>query len=186
MALSKETAKEIVLTVSRDGNCKKNISSVLAYFLPDDLGWTGGVRNFLMVFADIPNYAIEDIVNTYRRSTATKGNPAERFVAAKNFPNTAPRVDRIICTGIAEATAAVINSQLKLSSKLSSHIKLARMESRATGISHAGTLVEMLDGSSYVFDWHMTLAADNPYIFKAQNWHNRIGGVTYLKFFGFK
>ncbi|TDJ24802.1 MAG: hypothetical protein E2O58_04935 [Gammaproteobacteria bacterium] len=182
MALSKATATQIVKTVKSDANCVKNISSVLAYFLPDDLGWTGGVRNFLMVFADIPNYVIEDTVNAYRRSTATKGNKAERFVAAKNFPSNSPRVDKIICTGIAEATAAALNRALKTSKELSSQIASVRMESRATGIAHAGTLIEMLDGSSYVFDWHMTLAPENPCIFKAQNWHNRIGGVTFIKF----
>ena len=188
MAITKETATEIVSVVSADINCRNSISSVLAHFLPDDLGWTGGVRNFMMVFADVPNYALEDIVNAYRRSTVTKGNKVERYVAPKNFSNKTARVDALICAGIAQITATTINRAIKLQSPkntLASKVKSARMEGRRTGIDHAGTLIEMTDGTRYVFDWHMTLAPDNPYIFKAENWHNRVGRVTFIKFRGF-
>jgi len=186
MALSKRTASEIVKAVSRDPNCKDAIDSVLAYFLPDDFGWAGGVRNFMMVFADSPNYALEDIVNAYRRSTATKGDKTERYVAPKLFPREAPRVDRLICTGIAEATAKVINSSLKTSTILSGTVESANMTGRNTGIAHAGTLVKMLDGSKYIFDWHMTLSVGNPLIFRAENWHQRTGGKEFDKFIGFR
>jgi hypothetical protein len=161
----------------------------LALSADSDLGWTGGVRNFMMVFADVPNYALEDIVNAYRKSTATKGNKAERYVAAKNFSNKTARVDALICTGIAEITATAINRAIKLpaaKNRLASNVKAARMEGRRTGIDHAGTLIEMTDNTRYIFDWHMTLAPENPYIFKAENWHNRVGGVTFQKFVGFK
>ncbi len=183
--LSKDVAKEIVKVVSNDPECRSRISSVLRHFLPDDLGWTGGARNFLMVFTDIPNYLIEDVVNAYRRSTASKGDKTERFVAAKNFPNNKPRVDRIICTGIAEETAKAINRAIASSTILSQHVKTARMADRNTGMAHAGTLVQMVNSRQFIFDWHMTLAPDNPIIFRAEDWHNRRGGVPYSKFNGF-
>jgi peptidoglycan hydrolase-like protein with peptidoglycan-binding domain len=183
--LSTEVAREVVRAVSNDPECRKSISSVLAYFLPPDKGWTGGVRNFLMVFADIPNYALEEVVNAYRRSSASKGDKTERYVAPKNFPPNAPHVDRIICTGIAEATANTINRVLTSSRTLSQHVQTARMESRRTGIAHAGTLLQMVNGSQFIFDWHMTLQPENPLIFRAEDWHNRRSGVLYSRFNGF-
>jgi len=180
MSLKMETAGAIVSVVKNDPTCKKNISSVLAYILPDDAGVTGATRNFLMVLADSPNYLLEDVVNFVGGLDTAK----ERYVAPKLFPNTDPNVDKLICTGIADATAAVISTALKTNRALDL-VETAAMLSRETGISHAGTHITMKDGTDYVFDWHTTLAPEDPTIYLTKNWHQCTGGTLYSKFGGF-
>ncbi|MEM1413135.1 MAG: hypothetical protein AAGH19_12335, partial [Pseudomonadota bacterium] len=114
MALSKATAIAINDIVKSDEGCREAIDSVLAFFLPDGMQIAGALRNFSMVFVDIPNYLIEDAVNLYRRKTAGPGKPFERFEAPKNFSNKSPAVERYICVGIAEATVKVINRKLMM------------------------------------------------------------------------
>ncbi|OED38552.1 hypothetical protein AB833_19230 [Chromatiales bacterium (ex Bugula neritina AB1)] len=187
MALTIKTAGAIVSVVKNDPNCKKNIDSILAYILPDSAGAAGGVRNFLMVLVDTPNYAAEKLVNKARDAGSFVGlmDPAkERYIAPKIFSNQDPDVDKLICTGIAEATAAVIKTALPTNKGLAD-IESAQAISRETGIAHAGTHITMKDGTDYVFDWHTTLAVENPTIYLTKNWHQCTGGTLFERFGGF-
>lgn len=91
---------------------------------------------------------------------------------------------RVKCTGIVERTTWAISlARVKGSVPgiRSSHGK----HRICWGVHHDGTLVNMMDGTSYVFDWFPTLDRTNPIIYHEKAWLEDEGGVEFRDFAGF-
>jgi hypothetical protein len=92
-----------------------------------------------------------------------------------------PSVAAKVCYGIAMATS----SRIEASKGHIREIRRAGLADRAhRGVEHVGTLVEMHDGTTYVFDWHATLNADDPLISRVQDWKEDRNSVLYSQFRG--
>jgi hypothetical protein len=145
MALSIATATWIVDCVRSDSDCLRQIQSVLTHVFPESWGITGGVRNL-------------------------------GFMAALKSPQVA---DPYICTGIADVTAAAIEKRLKEPpgrGDIQSVMTIGRRPPMLTigkhefmPVDHAATLIQMSDGSKYVFDWHATLNVNDPMMYPSKN-----------------
>ncbi len=150
MALTKDQAKAITETVSKDEESKGRIQSWVAV-LPDSWGWAGIIRNFGF------------------------------SLAVTYTPVRYDKWDHLVCTGIAAASCNAINNSRPAA------IRRADSVDRLEPFPHTATLVEMSDGSSYVFDWWVTLNVDNPMIFPSVAlWMLKRGGVTLENFDGWE
>ncbi|MEO1019423.1 MAG: hypothetical protein AAFY56_17280 [Pseudomonadota bacterium] len=92
-----------------------------------------------------------------------------------------------VCTGIAEATVAAINRNIKTGLPGLKRIAKAMEVNRVrNGVYHTATGIVTTDKTGHVFDWHATLAAGNPMLYSTIDaWKKDEGGVTYDDFKGF-
>lgn len=103
-----------------------------------------------------------------------------KYVLSGKDP-TDEKVANVVCTGIADATAAAINKAL---ASLPG-VKSAGVKSRVyMKTDHTATLVTMADGTSYVFDWHATLNPANPFVGEAKAWETSTNQVDFNHFSG--
>ncbi len=90
-------------------------------------------------------------------------------------------VANAVCTGIADATSAAINKSLAKLPGVSSATVKSRVYLKT---DHTATLVNMSDGTSYVFDWHATLNPANPFVGEAKAWETSTNQVDFNHFGG--
>jgi hypothetical protein len=72
-----------------------------------------------------------------------------------------------VCTGIAEQAMKAINSRLAELPEVKSANTVSRV---SWTVHHTATVVELKDGSRYVFDWHKTLDIDDPFVGEESHW----------------
>ncbi|MEM7623067.1 MAG: hypothetical protein AAF235_07660 [Planctomycetota bacterium] len=96
-----------------------------------------------------------------------------------------PEIAQYACTGIANATSAVINAAIK-AGNLKGVTSATTIDRQAgmLGVHHTATHV-ILPGGSAVFDWHATLEVQNPMVFRTMNWKVATGGTHLRQFEGF-
>jgi hypothetical protein len=125
-------------------------------------------------------------------SPATKVVPASWGItgALRNFAHvisfsdpTDPKVERLLCTGIARTTSRAIDEKLSGTPGIP-EVSKTEVVSREKPISHTATVIVMKDGSKYVFDWHKSLDVHNPWIYKLDDWKLNQGGLRFLEFKG--
>ncbi len=141
MKLTRSLCVAIVEVVSKDKEAKKRIDSFLSTVMPDGLGWTGSARNY--------GFALKE-------TFFGNGNPTKEQ-------------ELLICYGIAEYTAKILNiaiSKVKAGSTLSIIEKVSYINRDLHGIAHQATLFKLLNGTEFVFDWHATLSSKNPLIYR--------------------
>jgi hypothetical protein len=100
-------------------------------------------------------------------------------------PTDKKTADRV-CTGIANATSRAINKAVDAKdARLFRVLGATTIDRFLGGMSHTATCVCMIDLQSHVFDWHATLSAQDPMLFKTEGeWLYGIGGVTLADFGG--
>lgn len=149
--LTAQMAKFVVNTVKYDPECKKRIGQPASRWL-SRLGLAGWMRN----------------VGVMGPAVFTGKGPT-------------PEQDKIICTGIADATAAAID---KAPGRVTHNIAFAVMCGRVLyGFDHAATRIQMVQYGACVFDWHATLDPGNPMIYRSvTDWEKGINGVLYSDF----
>ncbi len=150
--LTRSLAAKIVEVVGKDATCKTRITSSFGN-LPAGWGISGGLRNISIMGLDLFN-------------PWSDGPSAEET--------------KLVCTGIAEATAAAI-TKAKIP-----YLKLATDVDRSSGVYHVATGITLHSDRVYVFDWHATLIIDNPLIYPSlEDFRKSKGAVTYASFTGF-
>ena len=157
MALSKAVAKAIVTAVSGDTESHSRITG--------DLKSNSGSM--------LPDsWGISGAVRNWGHVLTGK-DPTEKAVADT------------VCTGIADATSEAINRALKTKPGIPEIKVSTTIDRELNGVHHTATLVQMVDETSYVFDWHATLNVLNPMIFKPAGWKKDNHGVLFTRFEGF-
>ncbi len=144
--MNKGTARTIVNTVATDPECIRRIDSWLAPLIPDSMGIAGSVRNIGMMGIDLfnPRYG---------------GPTAEET--------------KFVCVGIAEASAAAINS-----ANIAGVVTASDIDRTHLGTYHVATRID-LTSKTVVFDWHANLELYNPRIFySVMDWKSD-NGVLY-------
>ena len=161
MTMSKEDAKAIVTLISKDLESNKRITSIIDNILPDTWGGAGFVRN--------AGYVLGNMF-----SLGYWGDASEKEFA-----------DRV-CTGISNATSQAIIKAIESSNPFFRNIKSAvTVDRQLNGTAHTATGIVMTNKSEHVFDWHATLSADNPMMFRSLlDWKAGKGGITYEEFSG--
>lgn len=158
-----ELKRAVISAVERDAEAFRRTKSWLATILPDRLGVTGSVRNFGFAFA-----------NT--------------FSGGRLADPTGAKIEALVCTGIASATAKAINNA-KIPGVMASTIN------RFRPLDHTATLVywlppdppglgpkttqwiaqnsgpgKAIKPAEWVFDWHHTLNPSNPTVLSKSSW----------------
>lgn len=163
MAMTKVDAESIVNLICNDADSIKRIDSNIDGVLPDSWGISGSLRNWGYVLGGMATFGYW-------------GDPTEEEFA-----------DRV-CTGIADATSQAINRAIKaVDPKLRSIKKATTVSRNRLGTAHTATVVIMIDDAEHVFDWHATLSAENPLMFRyVRDWKGDKNGETYDGFEGWK
>ena len=160
--LNHTDAKAIAARVAADPEASKRINSNIDAVIPASWGMAGGLRN--------AGYVVLGMATGYRM-----GDPTE------------PEYANRVCTGISDAAVAAINAGVNSRLAPLRRVRQALQVDRdLDGTAHTAVRVEMIDGQCHVFDWHATLDADNPMLFKSvAGWLAGRGGTPLDDFKGF-
>jgi len=156
-------AQNITTVVAKDAESKKRIDSNIDEIIPASWGIAGGLRN--------AGYVALGMV--------TLG-----YYADPSEPEFANRV----CTGISDGASEALNRAVKAKvasvRRLSGATPIDRM---LNGVAHTAVQLTMDDRQKHVFDWHATLDAENPMLFKSPaQWIKGEGGVPLKDFSGWR
>jgi hypothetical protein len=156
-----DDATAIASVVSNDPEASKRISSYVSKVLPDSWGIAGSLRN--------TGYVLTNMATLGRYADPTDKATADR-----------------VCTGIADAASIAINKAIPKYTMLWRFVSSTTVSRVLHKTSHTATSVLMVDGQSHLFDWHATLSAQDPMLFKTvADWLVGKGGVTLKDFGGF-
>ena len=161
--LTTADAKAIAAVVAADPEASKRIDSNIDGIIPASWGISGGIRN--------AGYVALGMV-----SLGYYGDPSEKEFA-----------DRV-CTGISDAAAAAINSAVAAKDARLRNVLSASAISRVhRSVDHTATRIQMVDKQEHVFDWHATLDADNPMMYRSvSDWMKDANGIALESFNGWK
>ena len=161
--LTKAEATDFTAIVAKDPEASKRIDSNLDGLVPASWGIAGGLRNAGYVALGMVTFG-------------KLGDPTE------------PEYANRVCTGISDASSTALNNAVAKDDARVRNLLSAVPISRAlNGIDHTAVQVVMRDGQKHVFDWHATLDADNPLLFRSPaSWIKGEGGVTLKEFGGWK
>tara|TARA_B100001105_G_scaffold108244_2_gene86747 strand:- start:957 stop:1508 length:552 start_codon:yes stop_codon:yes gene_type:complete len=161
--LTVEEAENLTSVVAKDPEASKRIDSGIDNFLPAAWGVAGGLRN--------AGYVALGMV-----SFGAWGDPTEPAYANR------------VCTGISDAASAALNVAVSKKEARVRRLKGAAPISRVlNGVDHTAVQVSVDDGQQHVFDWHATLDADNPMLFRSPaDWVRAKDGVPLKDFSGWK
>lgn len=161
MALDRTTAFNICQVVAGDLSCQAVLSGPNNAVL-QELGWSGGLRNWINAMLQWVGYEDGD------------------------------DVQRVSCIGISEATvnavaAASVNGSATTGqpAPLPSVQNAVIIDRSISGYEHHACMVYMTDGSDYVFDWWRTLDPMNPWIYKTGDWRVNGDSVPFSAFSGY-
>lgn len=160
--MTSKELKDIVDFIKKDPEAQRRANSYLAEILPDSLGIAGGIRN-------APLFASEFIPQLLG------------FGDTDFIKNLSDENYKIICGGIAEATAKVIQDEINKGNPLFKSLKSVKPDFRVLdGWDHAATKFTEKNGSTFVLDYHQTLNIDNPLVFPSfEDWEKGKNGQTY-------
>jgi hypothetical protein len=161
--LTVEEATGICGVVASDPESSKRIDSDLDSLVPASWGIAGGLRN--------AGYVALGMV-TFGRY----GDPTE------------PEFANRVCTGISDAASLALNRAAARGDARLRNLQGATPVSRILkGVDHTAVQIEMKDGQKHVLDWHATLDAQNPLMFRTPGqWVKGEGGVPRRDFRGWK
>ncbi len=167
MSLSKATAAAIVDAVSQDVESRRRLHSILRFLGPVGTQHRGGLRDtgleWKAIFASLP----------------ALGHGWGSFTGRIDNKLNDPAYADLCCVGIADATVAAINKAGI------TEVAAAAREDRILPEWHSVTGVTMRDGSQYTFDWFLTLAVNNPVIFRLDEWRADMSfGIQFAGFSG--
>ncbi len=151
--LTREMADKIVTAVRNDPECRRLLTGTTAFRFFAPIGHAGTARNFTNAF-------LISLVQI-------KGWVQSEAVSRRNVNDQTDKGDAEACTGIATATARILN---KLAQKPGFEFLVGagpqdRLPSDPMNDFHTATQVTVVPGKTYVFDWHATLSLDCPLIF---------------------
>lgn len=160
--LNRTEAQAIAALIAADPEASKRIDSNIEAVIPASWGLAGGLRN--------AGYVALGMLSLGRLADPSEPEYANR-----------------VCTGISDAAVAAIHAAVKSRQAALRRVREAQQVDRDLhGVAHTAVRVEMIDGQFHVFDWHATLDADNPMLFKSvAGWLGGQGGTTLADFKGF-
>ncbi len=95
------------------------------------------------------------------------------------------KVERLVCTGIASASARAIDAAAK-AGKLAGVAGSSPVD-RFKPVAHTATEVMLKDKSTFVFDWHATLNLQNPMMYRSTlEWKRGRSGEVLESFRGWE
>jgi hypothetical protein len=163
MALTKDTASRIIDVVAADANCRKAIQP-------------NPQLDFLEFLNPAPGMLLE-----YSHLAGSVRNLAMMF-QGKYIGD--PTFDERICVGITYVTFKAIFSAIG-QGKLPG-VRVAGNAHRVhRGTHHEATSIDMVDGSTYIFDWHATLKVLDPAISRFDDWLEARNAINFTLFSGF-
>lgn len=161
--ISVADARSVIRIVAADKASRRKISSWLDSVLPDTLGWAGGIRNAVM---EMPR----DLASTALEVVGLK-HPTDVW-------------EQFECNSIAHATSRAIRRAIDTGRpevrNVLSVATVGRDVSLGNAYEHTGTKVTVRPNTTVVFDWHATLAENNPMIYPdVRSFHLGVGGKTF-------
>lgn len=161
--LTVDQASSITGVVATDPEASKRIDSNLDALIPAGWGIAGGLRNAGYVALGMVTFG-------------KYGDPTE------------PEYANRVCTGISDAASSALNRAVAQQDARVRNLKGAAPISRVlNGTDHTAVQVEMRDGQKHVFDWHATLDAENPLLFRSPAlWVKGEAGTPLKEFRGWK
>ncbi len=160
--MTSKELKDILDFIKKDPEAQSRANSYLAEILPDSLGIAGGIRN-------LPLWASEFITD----KLGFGDTDFAKNLSDENY--------KLICGGIAEATAKVIQDEIDKGNPLFKSLKSVAPGHRVIdGWDHTATKFTEKNGSTFVLDFHQTLNIDNPLVFPSyEDWEKGKNGKTY-------
>ena len=161
--LSRTEANDFAVIVANDPEASKRIDSNLDGFFPASWGVAGGFRNAGYVALGMA-------------SLGRHGDPTE------------PEYANRVCTGISDASSAALNAAVaRGDARVRTLVSAVPISRLLDGVDHTAVQVTMRDGQRHVLDWHATLDAENPLLFRTPaGWVKGVGGVALKEFDGWK
>jgi hypothetical protein len=178
--MTPQELKNIMDFIKNDPEAIKRTNSYLSEILPDSLGWAGWIRN-VRYFA--PEFWMDLNVEGYKKL----GLGDKDFVKTMDEynKNLSEENYKFICGGIAEATAKVINDEIRAGNPLFKNLKDVRPDHRVLNdFYHTATKFTDKEGKTFVLDYHATLNIDNPKVYPSfEDWEKGINGRTAEEYF---
>lgn len=178
--MTPQELKNIMDFIKNDPEAIKRTNSYLSEILPDSLGWTGWLRN-VRYFA--PEFWMDLNVEGYKKL----GLGDKDFVKTMDdyYKNLSDENYKLICGGIAEATAKVIKDEINAGNPLFKNLKDVSPDHRTLdGWDHTATKFTDNEGKTFVLDYHETLNIDNPKVYPSfEDWEKGKNGRTAEEYF---
>ncbi len=165
MALSKETARQIIEVVAADAECRKAIqpNPIL-----DLLNPASGLLEFTHLAGSVRNIPL-----------------VLKNILQNKKPEDDAEMTKLLCIGIVVATVKPLVTAIR-QKRLPGVFTASAVSRVHWGVDHTATWIRMEDKSEYAFDWHATLKVSDPAISKAEDWMKAKNAVNYVLFSGFQ